>query len=103
MINDFTNWVLSLNKDLINVIFELGGSGFTFSNAYVLYKHKEVKGVNPFSTVYFGCWGIWNLFWYSHLNQPWSFYGGVLSVIASATWVSMLIYYTMRNKKNLNV
>ena len=85
--------------DLINSFFEFGSSYFIGTNVVKLYKDKEVKGVNITPTVVFSLWGFWNLFYYSHLDQWASWFGGMALVIVNMVWVVMAVYYTRHAEK----
>ena len=82
-----------VSPDLINGLFELLGSVMLWKNVSQLYKDKEVKGVHWMATGFFALWGYWNLFYYPHLNQWWSFIGGVSIVIANTIWLLQMLYY----------
>lgn len=85
--------------DIINSGFEAGGGVFILHHCYVLHKDKEVKGVSIISTIFFSMWGLYNLFYYPHLGQWASFYGGMVISISNMIWVGMMIYYRRKNKK----
>ena len=90
-----SNWEgIKVTPDQINGIFEGSASLFVIRNIWVLYKDKQVCGVSIISIGFFTLWGIWNLFYYPHLKQHWSFYGGVLIVITNIIWVGQMIFYT---------
>lgn len=80
-------------KDNINGSFELYGGIAIFMNCWQLYKDKEVKGVNIWSTIFFNTWGIWNLYYYPSLGQWASFLGGVVITIGNTMWVSLMVHY----------
>lgn len=83
--------------DIINGSFEfLGAVMLTFS-VMQLYKDKVVRGVRVFPTAFFTLWGLWNLFYYPHLNQWYSFAGGLAIVIVNAMWVAMAVHYGRRS------
>ena len=79
--------------DLINGSFECLGGILNWMNCYRLYKDKEVKGVFPLVWVFFATWGLYNLWYYPHLHQILSFYGGLVIVAANLVWVSLCYYY----------
>jgi hypothetical protein len=57
-----------------------------------------VKGVSILSTTMFTAWGFWNLFYYPHLGQWWSFTGGLAIVAANALWVALMLKYRARHQ-----
>ena len=79
--------------DLINAMFELFGGFFILHHCWVVHKDKAVAGVSIISVMFFSAWGYWNLFYYPHLDQMLSFYGGVFIVIANTLWVYLLLKY----------
>ena len=82
-----------MNPDLINGLFELFGSVMLWKNVIQLYKDKQVRGVHWTATGFFAAWGYWNLFYYPHLDQWWSFAGGISIVIANTIWLFQMLYY----------
>ena len=56
-------------------------------------KDKGYAGLHPAATAFFWSWGVWNLYYYPHLDQWWSFTGGVSLVIANTTWVAMMLKF----------
>jgi ABC-type transport system involved in cytochrome c biogenesis permease subunit len=83
-----------MNADLINGLFELLAGAFVLNHCRALYRDKQIKGVSILSSAFFTLWGLWNLHFYPHLGQVWSFYGGIAVVVANAVWVAMMVYYT---------
>lgn len=86
-------------QDLINAAFEFGGSIFTWMNAYHLYKDRQVKGVFSPAFIFFAIWGLWNLFYYPHLDQMLSFYAGIILVVGNVLWCIMYFYLKAKRKK----
>lgn len=85
-----------MSPDLINGIFEFVGSVMLWRNVVQLHRDKVVRGVHWLPTGFFMAWGFWNLFYYPHLNQWWSFVGGVSIVVANAVWFGQMIHYRSR-------
>ena len=88
-----------LTPDILNGIFELGGSIMLWNNVRAIYKDKAVQGVRVSSTAFFMLWGYWNMFYYPHLDQWWSFLGGCSITLANSVWVGQMVYYS-RSKKS---
>lgn len=82
-----------MSPDLINGLFEFIGSIFLWLNCWRLWKDKMVRGYSALTTLFFSSWGFWNLFYYPHLDQWWSFSGGVSIVTANSVWLLMMLYY----------
>lgn len=79
--------------DLINALFESFGGLFVSLSCVRIYRDKQVHGVSMWHAFFFLAWGIWNLAYYPHLGQTWSFYGGIGVVTTNAIWVAMMVYY----------
>lgn len=80
-----------MTPDLINGLFECVGSLFTWRNALQLHRDKEIRGVYWPIWSFFAAWGIWNLYYYPHLHQWFSFVGGCLLVGGNVAWSVMAI------------
>ena len=80
--------------DLINGIFEVSGGFFLLTNIVKLMKDKKLRGVHWTPTLFFTCWGIWNLYYYPHLEQWLSFCGGLFIVTINSIWLGLLAYYS---------
>ena len=82
-----------MTPDLINGLFEICGSVMIWRNVLQLYRDKMYRGIHIEPTAFFMCWGFWNLYYYPHLDQWWSFWGGVSIVFANTVWVGQMLYY----------
>jgi hypothetical protein len=82
--------------DVVNGAFEVGGSLLTWMNVRQVYKDKGYAGVYPPAIILFFAWGLWNLWFYPHLGQWISFYGGASLVAANACWGALMIRYGRR-------
>ena len=82
-----------MNPDMVNGMFEALGAVLIFNNCIKLLNDKHTAGVSIISTAFFSGWGVWNLFYYPHLDQYLSFFGGVMIVIANTLWVGLMVYY----------
>ena len=85
--------------DLVNGCFGVLAGFMVFLHCIKLYKDKMVKGVSLTACIFFTSWGFWNLYYYPHLNQWFSFIGGLLTVSVNTLWVSMMIYYITKKKR----
>ncbi len=79
--------------DITNGTYELLGGFFILAHCWRLWKDKRVRGVSFIAVVFFASWGMWNLYYYPHLGQWWSFSGGVFIVAANSFWIGMMVYY----------
>ena len=73
--------------------FEIGATISIFFNCRRVVRDKKVKGVSGIATCYFSLWGMWNLLYYSHLDQWFSFWSGATVVVVNTCYVYLLIYY----------
>lgn len=80
--------------DLINGSFEAVAALMTLNHCRVLLRDRAVAGVSIASMAFFTLWGVWNLWFYPHLDQTWSFAGGVLLVVANAIYVALLCRFS---------
>lgn len=86
-------------QDLINGTFEASGSLFIMTSIVKLYRQKMVRGVSWIHASFFALWGYWNLYYYPHLDQWLSFFGGIAIVSANTFWLCQLIYYSLTEKR----
>ena len=85
--------------DVINGAFEGGAGLLVWLNIKQLFKDKITNGIHWAPTLTFNVRGFWNLYYYSYLHQPFSFWGGVNMVTANTIWVGMAVYYNRRARK----
>jgi len=86
-------------QDFVNGAYELLGGVFIFFHCYRLFRQKKVRGVSLTAIAFFASWGVWNLYYYPSLNQWCSFTGGIGIVAMNTLYISMLIYYILKEKK----
>lgn len=89
-------------EDKINGLFELLGGVFVLMNVLKLYRDKKVRGVSSIAMVYFTLWGYWNIHYYPHLDQWFSFAGGLTIVAMNTLWIILMIYYLRRERHDKN-
>lgn len=82
-----------MSADFINGLFEAVGSCFTWMNVVHVWKDKGYAGLYLPAIVFFMSWGLWNLFYYPHLGQWWSFAGAVSLVLANVCWVGSMLKF----------
>ena len=87
--------------DLANAGFEGFGAAFALNHARVLYQHKIVRGVSALSAAFFLCWGIFNIFYYHHLDQMFSWAAGIAMTAANAFYVWLILYYKRKEAKSV--
>lgn len=87
--------------DMANAFFEGGGSIFVLNHARVLHKHKMVRGVSLLSVAFFSLWGVFNIFYYNHLGQNFSWYAGICVLISNTFYLSLIAYYRRKEWQSL--
>jgi len=83
--------------DAINAGFEIVGSVLILLNVRQILKDKVVKGISLIPVTHWTAWGMWNIFYYPSLGQTYSFYAGIMVVLANAWWLALAFKY--RNNK----
>lgn len=76
--------------DLVNAIFEAAGSLVVWGNVIRTNRDQGYAGVHPGYVALFLAWGFWNLYFYPHLDQWWSFLAGLSVVAANLTWMAAM-------------
>lgn len=84
------------NPDAVNGLFELTGALLVWMNVWRVVRDRGYAGVYPPAIAFFFAWGLWNLFYYSDLEQWWSLIGGSLLVVANLHWVFTLAIFGRR-------
>lgn len=87
--------------DLANAGFEGFGAFFALNHARVLYLHKIVRGVSAVSASFFLFWGIFNIFYYHHLDQMFSWAAGIAMTCANAFYVWLILYYKFKEARSV--
>jgi hypothetical protein len=82
--------------DLINGAFEFFGGVALCANIRQLLRDKQVKGIHWGSTIFFTSWGVWNVYYYPHLDQWVSFWGGLFICAANLVWLGLRLKYRKR-------
>lgn len=85
-----------MNYDAINGAFETLGAVAVWANVYRITRDRVVRGVNVGSMAFFAGWGVWNLVYYPHLAQWFSFGGGILLVAGNLIWLALVGRYLSR-------
>lgn len=84
--------------DVVNGSFELLAGFACWLHVRALWHSKRVQGVSIISFAFFTVWGYWNMFYYPHLEQWFSFFGGFAIVVMNTVWVVLAITYTRRRR-----
>lgn len=87
------------HPDLINCSFEFGGAIAQCVNIRRLLRDRMVRGISLSTTTFFNAWGLWNLYYYLHLEQPWSWFGGAFLTSINLIWLSIAAWFAHINKR----
>lgn len=79
--------------DFLNGLFEAIGGVLVWLNVRRIWIDREVKGTEWKVMFFFTAWGVWNLWYYPHLDQWVSFVGGLVMVVANIVWVTLVIRF----------
>ncbi len=83
-----------MTPDFVNGAFEIVGALFNSINVYRIMRDKSVTGVSWIPTAFFTAWGVWNLYYYPHLGQWLSFFGGIAQIAVNGVWVYLALHYS---------
>lgn len=84
--------------DLTQAAWELGSAGFGLLNIRAVRRSKSIAGVHWAPTAYFFGWGVYNLWFYSALGLPVSWWAGCAITVVNATWLGHVGYYELRRR-----
>ena len=84
--------------DNINASFEIFAALVLLDNIRIILKDKIVKGVSLLPSFVFCIWGMWNIFYYSHLDQTTSAYAAGFVALANSIWLGLVLYYRCRHE-----
>jgi len=82
-----------MSPDAVNGLFELGGAVAIAMHIRAIVKSRQAHGVSLVATSFFFLWGLWNLYYYPHLEQWMSFTAGVAIASLNCVWVALIIHY----------
>jgi hypothetical protein len=82
-----------MTADALNGTFEFTGSLLTFNNVRHVIIDRGYAGIWWPAIVFFLSWGLWNLWFYPHLGQTWSFFGGAMLCTANIAWAGVMLAY----------
>ena len=83
-----------MRNDIIQACFNIGGAIAISSSIIKLYQEKIVRGVHWPMMIFFMSWSSYNIYFYSFLEQSYSFYAGFSILTAEITYLYLLLYYT---------
>jgi hypothetical protein len=87
-----------MTPDQINALLIFIGSLMVFKSCYIVYRDKVVRGVSLLANLYFTSWGMWNIYYFPHLHQFWSFSAEMCICTANILWLFLMLYYKQKEK-----
>jgi hypothetical protein len=85
--------MMRVTADMMNGFFEGGGALLLLLNIHRLMKDKKISGISVAPVIFWTAWGWWNCYYYPHLNQWFSFAGGVGVAVMNSVWIALALYY----------
>lgn len=85
--------------DLANSVFQFGGALIAVLNVRAILRDHELRGVSIVAPFFFTSWGLFNLFYYVHLEQWFSLATSVLLFGANAAWMSLIVLYRLQSTR----
>jgi hypothetical protein len=87
--------------DLINGCFEFGAAFAIGLTVLQLYRDKEVRGIHWLTVAFCLAWGVWNMYYYPHLGQLWSFGAGLAVLAVNVIRLWFMAVYIRRQKERI--
>lgn len=88
-----------MNLDIINGSFEGIGAICSWANVYKYTQERIVRGIYWPSVIFYAVWGAFNLIYYPSLNQPFSFWGGLVLLLGNLAWILLVSVDKIRPQK----
>lgn len=87
-----------ISPDVTQAGWELGSACFGLLNIRAVRRSKSIAGVHWAPTAFFAGWGIYNLWFYSALHLPVSWWAGIAITVVNLTWLGHLGYYGIASR-----
>ncbi len=91
---------MTLQPDHITAVFQVLAAGFILMSVLLLHESKIVRGVHRTTVLFFALMGCWNVFYFWHLDQPWSTAAGALVAAANVIWLVQIMHYRQLEKRD---
>lgn len=82
-----------MNIDLINGGVGIAGSLFIIRSIFLLYKHKQVRGIFWPIAIFFSAASTWSGYFFYRLDMVYSFWGNVAYAVTNLTWLTLAVIY----------
>jgi len=90
-----------MTLDKINSFFELIAFLFILLNCYRLIKDGQLKGISKVSCSFFFVWSFFNLYYYSGINQFYSFISSLLVFISNFVYIVLIFTIPSMKKQKI--
>jgi hypothetical protein len=82
-----------MSADHVNAAFEVAGSIATWATFAAIIKDKGYAGMRLPLVAFFTTWGLWNLYFYTHLFLPISLYASIVLTAGNIAVMGAMVYY----------
>jgi hypothetical protein len=82
-----------MSPDILNAGFEFFGAVAVAASVRKAWRARSVVGVDWKTPAFFWSWGVFNLFYYPHLDQWASTVAGACVLLANTAWLGVVITY----------
>ena len=87
-------------QDVTNSTFLLLGAALNWANVLRILQDKKVLGVSPWPVTLFTLWGVWDCYFFPHLDQRLSMVASALVVIPNSVWLFLYWWYSERRLRH---
>lgn len=81
--------------DITQAAWELGSAAFGLLNIRAIRRSKRLEGIHWAPTAFFFAWGVYNLWFYSALGLPVSWFAGCAITAVNMAWLAHVAYYCL--------
>lgn len=90
---------MSLNPDITQAAWEFGSALFCLMDVRAIRKAKVLAGAHWFPKLYFGLWGLYNLWFYEALHLPAAWWAGLAITAVNIVWLGHVAFYGLRRRR----
>lgn len=87
---------MTLSPDVTQACWELGSAIFGLLNVRAIRRSRSIAGVHWAPTAFFFAWGVYNLWFYTALHLPISWWAGLAITAVNFTWLGHVAWYLVR-------
>ena len=82
----------------MNGLFEVVGGLLLFLNTWRAWRDGQIRGLHPAPMVFFWSWGLFNLWYYRSIHQPWSAAAGLLPCLGNTAFIATWAWFWRRDR-----